>query len=178
MRWSWNCLQTKFSLCTNFILQKLLTQMVNNSSLTAWGDGAHLNFINCSNLCNAHKLKKRESTESLHNRWSKSLLKRSEICSWFGMHSELNAERIFWSNIPENHCVWSAEHLTLSAGSLTSQYTLCISICIHSSTAVRFCSCNHPERDFYKSQFCRKPWMLTTCGQTIKKTIFHISSFD
>lgn len=61
VRWSWNCVQTKFSLCTNFILQKLLTQMVNNSSLTAWGDGAHLNFINCSNLCNAHKLKKKKA---------------------------------------------------------------------------------------------------------------------
>lgn len=55
---NWNCLRTKFSLCTNFILQKLLVQMVNNSSLAVSGDRAHLNFLYLSNLYNAHKFKK------------------------------------------------------------------------------------------------------------------------
>lgn len=106
---------------SNFILQKLLVQMVNNSSLTASGDRAHLNFLHLSNLYNAHKLRK-VPTRSTIDKFALEVR---------GLAAGLGSTGSFWSNVSVELHVWSSEHLTLLTCSSSNQYNLCISMYIH-----------------------------------------------
>lgn len=111
---SWNCLRTKFSLCTNFILQKLLMQMVNNSSLTASCDRRHLNFIHLSNLYNAYRFFKKCTLTAQS--------KESGGCNWLTRGVE------FWMDILSKILivkdVWCIDRVTLLTSNLSSQYNL------------------------------------------------------